>query len=74
MWLSCIPSRNLASEPLAVAPVVPVVPVKKSVYISLCDTRFCVPCVPVQCCKKPQPPVLSSTPPDETPAHSVRID
>ena len=67
MPLSCIPSKNLASEPLPVAPVVSVeasvVPVKKSIS---CNFLYFISFVPRWCSKPSQPLVLRSTPPAET--------
>jgi len=67
MWLSCIPSKNLATEPMASPEsVVPVVPVESSVKKVSCN---CVACAPVTCLplwKSSQPLVLRSTPPSES--------
>ena len=69
MHWSCIPSKNLTTEPLPVVPVVSsyAVAVEPLVVKKSC----CAPvsCVPLRCfpsCKKEQPLVLRSTPPAET--------
>ena len=76
MRLSCIPSKNLATEPLPVAPAEPVTPAEPSV--KKCSSCNCAPvrcapvacapvrCVPLSCWKASQPLVLRSTPPSET--------
>ena len=58
----CIPSKNLATEPLPVAPVVPVQSSVKKYSSCKCVS---VRCVPLSCWKRSQPLVLRSTPPVE---------
>lgn len=71
MRWSCIPSKNLATEPLPVVPAEPVTPAEPSV--KKCSSCNCAPvrcapvrCVPLLCWKASQPLVLRSTPPSES--------
>lgn len=81
----CVPSKTLVALPEPVAspePLTQVVsaePTAPLEQVVLVKKSVCTPCsnsccMPLSCCKKSQPLVLTSTPPAETKKSTVSID